>query len=410
MTSTTHDPACGDGPHVVVAPDSFKGSLGAVDVAEAIAAGVLAAVPAARVTTLPMADGGEGTLDALAAAWGVPQHDLATVDAIGRPTTARWATSPDGRVGVVELASASGLPGVADVKRQPLHAHTRGTGEVAAAVLDAGVAEVLVCLGGSASTDGGAGVLAGLGVRMLDAGGEPVPDGGEGLARVASLDLTGLHPRAREVRWRLAVDVTNPLTGEHGAAAVFGPQKGAGPGDVAFLDEALARWAGLLERETGRAVRELPGAGAAGGVPAALVAVLGASVERGADLVAEAVGLPAALADADLVITGEGSFDSQSVRGKVADGVVRAAAASPSRPPVVVIAGQVLLPSAQTRAAGIRAAFSIAPGPVEVDDLVARTPQRLSEVAASVAALALADRAPADRDGACQARSRQPEV
>ncbi|ACZ31640.1 glycerate kinase [Xylanimonas cellulosilytica DSM 15894] len=377
------------GPHVVVAPDSFKGSLAAVDVAAALAAGVLAAVPTARVTRLPMADGGEGTLAALAAAWGVAQRPVETVDAIGRPTTAWWAVSPDGRTGVVELASASGLPAVSDVQRQPLHAHTRGTGVVAAAALDAGVEEILVCLGGSASTDGGAGILTGLGVRVLDGHGEEVPDGGEGLARAASLDLTGLHPRAKAVRWRLAVDVTNPLTGEHGAAAVFGPQKGARAGDVAFLDEALARWAGVLERQSGVAVRELPGAGAAGGVPAALVGVLSATVEHGVDLVAEAVGLPAALADADLVLTGEGSFDSQSLRGKVPDGVARTAAASPSRPPVVVVAGQVLLPAAQTRSAGIRAAFSIAPGPTTLDDLLSHTTQRLADVASSVAALVL---------------------
>ncbi len=379
-------------PHVVVAPDSFKGSLTAVDIAEALAAGVRSAAPDARVTCLPMADGGEGTLDVLAAAWGVTPRELVTVDAVGRPVTARWLVSADGRTGVVELAQASGLVGVADVVRQPLHAHTRGTGEVAAAVLDAGVEEVLVCLGGSASTDGGAGILTGLGVRVLDAAGEQVPDGGEGLARAASLDLSGLHPRARQVRWRVAADVTNPLTGEHGAAAVFGPQKGARPGDVAFLDEALARWAGVLERETGVAVRELPGAGAAGGVPAALVAVLGAVVEPGARMVADAVGLPAAIADADLVLTGEGSFDSQSVRGKVADGIARLAQRSPTRPPVVVVAGQVLLPADQARAAGIRAAFSIAPGPTTMDELVTHTAHRLAEVAASVTALTLGGR------------------
>jgi glycerate kinase len=379
-------------PHVVVAPDSFKGSLDAVDVAAALAAGVRSAAPDARVTCLPMADGGEGTLDVLAAAWGVTPRELGTVVAVGRPVTARWLESADGRIGVVELAQASGLVGVSDVTRQPLHAHTRGTGEVAAAVLDAGVQEVLVCLGGSASTDGGAGILAGLGVRVLDAAGEQVPDGGEGVARATSLDLSGLHPRARQVRWRVAVDVTNPLTGEHGAAAVFGPQKGARPGDVAFLDEALARWAGVLERETGVAVRELPGAGAAGGVPAALVAVLGAVVEHGARMVADAVGLPAAIADADLVLTGEGSFDSQSVRGKVADGIARLAQASPTRPPVVVVAGQVLLPADQTRAAGIRAAVSIAPGPTTLDELVAHTAHRLAEVAASVTALTLGGR------------------
>ncbi len=380
-------------PHVVVVPDSFKGSLSATEVAEAVGAGVLAAAPDARVTCLAMADGGEGTLDALLATWRTQVATVHTVDAIGRPTTARWATSPDGRVGVVELAEASGLPGVSDAPLDPLHAHTRGTGEVAAAVLDAGVEEVLVCLGGSASTDGGAGILTGLGARVLDADGAEVPAGGEGLARAAALDLTGLHPRAREVRWRLAVDVTNPLVGEHGAAAVFGPQKGARPGDVAFLDEALTCWANLLERETGVRVHELPGAGAAGGVPAALAAVLGAGLEHGAGLVAEAIGLPEALADAALVVTGEGSFDSQSVRGKVADGVARLAAASPARPPVVVLAGQVTLPAAQARAAGVAAAFSIAPGPIELADLLPRTAERLTDLAASVTALVLAARA-----------------
>ena len=383
----THAPArTGPGPlRVVIAPDAFKGSATAADVARHLADGVLAVAPDAEVRLLPMADGGEGTLDTLVSAWGVQAREVATVDALGRAHRARYGVSPDGRVGVVELAAASGLPGVSDVVLQPLHAHTRGTGLVAAAVLDAGVEEVVVCLGGSASTDGGAGVLTGLGARLLaharatvpsaqdgELAGTIVPDGGEGLARVVGLDLGGLHPRAREVRWRLAVDVTNPLVGERGAAAVFGPQKGASEADVAFLDAALVRWAELLERETGVRTHDLSGGGAAGGVPAALVAVLGAELEHGATLVAQAIGLPAAVADADLVLTGEGSFDSQSVNGKVADAIGRLAAAAPGRPPVVVIAGQVLLPARQARAAGIAAAFSIAPGPVDLDDLRGR--------------------------------------
>jgi glycerate 2-kinase len=377
---------------IVVCPDSFKGSLSASEVASAVADGVLDVAPDAVVTCLPMADGGEGTLDALLAVWGVEPLTVSTVDAIGRPTSARWAVSPDGRTAVVELAEASGLPGVVDAPLQPLHASTRGTGDLARAALDAGVAEILVCLGGSASTDGGSGILTGLGARLLDADGNQVPDGGEGLASVASLDLSGLHPRAREVRWRLAVDVTNPLVGELGAARVFGPQKGTRGGDAEFLDGALRHWSEVLERETGAAVGQVPGAGAAGGVTAGLIAVLGAETTPGALLVAEAVGLPAALASADLVITGEGSFDSQSVNGKVADGVARLAAASPTRPPVVVVAGQVLLPEAQARAAGIAAAFSIAPGPVELDDLIARTAPRLRDLAAAVTSLVTAGR------------------
>src|SRR5690606_3327326 len=194
-----------------------------------------------------MADGGEGTLDALLAVWGGEPETVATVDAIGRPAQARWVVSPDGRTAVVELAEASGLPRVADVPLQFLHASTRGTGDVARAALDAGVSEILLCLGGSASTDGGAGILTGLGARLLDAEGRDVPDGGEGLAAVTSLDLGGLHPRAREVRWRLAVDVTNPLVGELGAAHVFGPQKGARDGVADYLDDALRHWAEALE-------------------------------------------------------------------------------------------------------------------------------------------------------------------
>lgn len=374
---------------VVVAPDSFKGSLTAADVAACVADGVHAARPDAVVTRLPMADGGEGTLDALLAAWQVTPRTIDTVDAVGRPCQARWAVSPDGRVGVVELAEASGLPHVADAPPQPLHAGTRGTGVVARAVLDAGVEEVLVCLGGSASTDGGAGILSGLGARLLDDDGAVVPDGGEGLARVARVDVTDLHPRAFQVRWRLAVDVTNPLVGEYGAAHVFGRQKGASDDDADYLDAALRRWADVLERETGVSTHDLPGAGAAGGVPAGLIAVLDARTEQGALLVAEAIGLPEALAQADLVLTGEGSFDSQSVGGKVADGIARLAAASPARPPVVVIAGQVLLPAARIREAGIAAAFSIAPGPVELDELLNRTPARLTDLAAQIANLTL---------------------
>src|SRR5690606_29734501 len=244
----------------------------------------------------------------------------------------------------------------------------------------------------SASTDGGAGILTGLGARLLDEQGEQVPDGGEGLARVARLDLAGLHPRAREVRWRLAVDVTNPLHGERGAAHVFGPQKGAQEADVAFLDAALRRWAGVLVEEAGFDVSELAGAGAAGGVPAAMVGVLGAELEPGARLVAEAIGLPQEIYRADLVITGEGSLDSQSVNGKVADAMGALAAEALHRPPVVVLAGRVLLPAYQARDAGIAASFRIATGPIELDELLDRTASRLTDLAATVTSLFLAAR------------------
>ncbi|GMA24999.1 hypothetical protein GCM10025864_27580 [Luteimicrobium album] len=276
-----------------------------------------------------------------------------------------------------------------DVLPQPLLATTFGTGLVLREALDAGASEILLCLGGSATTDGGSGILRALGVRPLDADGEPVPDGGEGLARVASLDLAGLHPRARAARWRLAVDVTNPLVGPRGAARVFGPQKGASDVDVDYLDAGLERWAGVLADATGVDVRELPGAGAAGGVAGGLHAVLGAALEPGAALVADAVGLANAVADAALVLTGEGSFDSQSVGGKVADQVAAVAGRAPARPPVVVVAGQVLLPASRAAEAGITAAFSLAGGPATLAELVVHTPTRLADVAENVTRLVL---------------------
>jgi glycerate kinase len=379
---------------VVVAPDSFKGSAPAAEVAASLAEGVRRARPDAVVVELPMADGGEGTLDALVAAWGVAVRTSETVDALGRSCSARWAVSADGRLGVVELAEASGLPGVADALPQPLLASTFGTGLVVRDALDAGVDELLLCLGGSATTDGGAGLLRALGARALDVAGDLVPDGGEGLPRVVSLDLSGLHPRARSVRWRLAVDVTNPLLGERGAAHVFGPQKGATDEDVAYLEDGLERWADALLRATHVDVRGLDGAGAAGGVSGGLHAVLGAELVPGARLVAEAAGLPGAVADADLVLTGEGSFDSQSVAGKVADTVAELAARAPGRPPVVVVAGQVLLPAARSAEAGIAAAFSLAGGPATLAELVAHTPTRLAEVAEHVTRLVLGARPP----------------
>lgn len=369
-------------PHVVVAPDSFKGTMTAREAAHAIAKGVLDACPEAVVTTLPMADGGEGTLAAITSGWEVVEQQ--TTDALGRLITARWALSPDQRTAVVELAEASGLPAVAGVPWQPLAASTRGTGELLLAALSTGARTIVLCLGGSATTDGGAGILRALGARILDDGGAPVPDGGGGLARVASLDLSGLHPDARTVRWQLAVDVTNPLVGETGSAAVFGPQKGATALDVRHLDDALEQWAGVLAATTGNRTRDLPGAGAAGGVPAGLVAVLGAHIVPGAALVAETLGLPGVLADADLVLTGEGAFDDQSLGGKVVGVLGELAAQSPGHPTVVVLAGCVIVSAARMREAGIAAAYELTSMAGEVDDVRTSSPERLRVLAADI--------------------------
>lgn len=383
---------------VVVAVDSFKGSLGTREAGEAVADGVRAAAPGADVVVVPVADGGEGTSACLADAWGARLRTTATSDALGRPCTAAWALSPDGTTAVVELASASGLPGVADAPARPREATTLGTGALLVEALDAGAQEVLLCLGGSATTDGGAGLLVGLGGRLLDADGADLPPGGGALASLARLDLSGLHPRARSVRWRLACDVTNPLLGPRGAAAVYGPQKGAGPEDVAVLDAALARLADVLEEATGVAVADLPGCGAAGGAPAALVAACGARLEPGAPLVLAEAGLPRLLAaGADLVLTGEGSCDAQSLQGKVVDGVAAAVRAEPASAgaAVVVLAGRVDVPPADLAAAGVDAAFSIAPGPAPLEQLQRDAAGLLTDLAERVTRLVARTPAPA---------------
>lgn len=381
---------------VVVAPDSFKGSLPAQQAAAALAEGARrAGGEAVCVAAYPMADGGEGTLDALLSAWGTEPRTVDTTDALGRPCRARYGVSPDGRTGVVELAEASGLPRVADLPPAPRDATTVGTGVVARAVLDAGVEAVLVCLGGSATTDGGTGILTALGVRFLDEHGRDVRSGGAGLADIASVDVSGLHHRAREVAWRLAVDVTNPLTGPSGAAAVYGPQKGATPDDVRALDAGLDHLATVLERGAAE-VRELQGAGAAGGVPAGLVALLGATLVPGALMVAEAGGLDVALAHADLVITGEGRLDQQSVSGKVVGTVAAladlAGARGGRRPCVVVVAGQVALSTQELAAHGVDAAFSLADGPAELERLVTDAGPLLTDLATHAVRLFVAGR------------------
>lgn len=355
---------------VVVIPDSFKGSASAVEAAEAMADGVREAytdrgVPVS-VDALPFADGGEGTLDALLGAWGTEPLTVDTTDALGRPTRARFGLSPDGTTGVIEAAEANGLPGVADVPLQARTASSRGVGALVTALLDRGVEEILLCIGGSASTDGGTGVLSALGARFLTEDGTELPDGGGHLGDLASLDLEQLDPRARTVRWRVACDVTNPLVGPEGAAAVFGPQKGADPEDVRVLDAGLDRLADVLARVTGDDLREVPGMGAAGGMPLTLTALLGAEVLPGSQMVAEVLGAEELLARADLVLTGEGRFDSQSLGGKVVDAVRRL---TPRNVPVVVIAGSVSVGPDELRRSGITAAFSIARGPRTLDQM-----------------------------------------
>ena len=352
---------------VAIAPDSFKGSASALAIAQAMARGVREASTAVDVDIrlTPMADGGEGTLDALLDAWAVPDRTCETIDALGRATTARYGLSPEG-VGVLEAAESSGLPKVSDRQLAPLAAHTYGVGQIALALLDDGCTEILLCVGGSATTDGGTGLLTALGARFLDDGGAPVPLGGGGLAQIHRIDLSGLDPRARSVRWRVACDVTNPLVGPAGAAAVFGPQKGATPQQVALLDAGLNRLADVVAAEMGIEVRDTPGMGAAGGIATLLVALFNAELVAGSALVAQTIGLREVLAGADLILTGEGRFDDQSLHGKVVDAVV---ANAPEGVPVVVIAGEVSVSAQAMGEHGVSAAFAAARGPRTLEQL-----------------------------------------
>jgi glycerate kinase len=370
-------------PTVVVAPDSFKGALSAVDIAAAMAAGVrLALGDDVRIIECPLADGGEGTLQTLLSAPGATLHTADVHDALGRRRRADYAVTADSRVAIIEAAEANGLPHVSDVSPAPLRADTFGVGEIMLSALDDGVEDIVLCIGGSATTDGGTGLLRALGVRFLDHRGRDVASGGGGLGDIASVDLAGLDPRARNIRWKVACDVDNPLVGDQGAAAVFGPQKGASAADVAVLDAGLAHLARVLEQAAGVDVAAIAGAGAAGGLPACLLAVFDAELVAGMDLVADVVHLEEVLAEADLVITGEGRFDSQSLRGKVVHGVLRR---TPAHVPVVVVAGSVQLSVAETRAAGIAGAFSIASGPAELSRLLVDTETLVRDTTAHIA-------------------------
>jgi glycerate 2-kinase len=339
---------------IVVAPDKFKGSLPATQVAAAIAAGLHAGRPGAEVVTIPVADGGEGTVDAAVAA-GFERVPVTAAGPAGDPVRASYARR--GEVVVVELAGVCGLARLPGGRPAPLTASSFGAGEVLRAALEAGARRIVLGVGGSASTDGGVGLLQALGARVLDTSGEPVRPGGAGLRDVATLDLTGLHQAPYPAGIILAADVDNPLTGPDGAAEVYGPQKGASPAEVALLDEGLRRWAAVVAAAVGRDWSRAPGAGAAGGVGFAALAALGATIRPGVELVLDLSGFETALDGADLVITGEGSLDAQSLAGKTPVGVARAAARRGIG--VVAVAGRSTLREAELAAAGITAVYAL---------------------------------------------------
>jgi glycerate kinase len=341
---------------VLLAPDKFKGTLSGAEVAAALAEGIRSRRPSVDVVAVPVADGGDGSLAAFEAS-GFERITLTASDAAGRPAPTSYVRR--GEDAVAELAEVAGLAkmGSPPAPLAPLTATSRGLGEVIAHALDAGCTRVLVGIGGSASTDGGLGLVQALGARVHDASGAEVGPGGAGAATVATLDLSGLHPGLATVRIELACDVDNPLTGPEGTAAVYGPQKGADPDQVRRLDAALVHWADVVAAATGRDHRADPGAGAAGGVGFGAVAILGATLRPGAQLMLDQLGFADALAGADLVVTGEGSLDEQTLRGKAPAAV--AAAGRAAGVPVIAVAGRCLLDLPRLRAAGFDGVYTL---------------------------------------------------
>ena len=408
---------------VLIAPDKFKDSLAAPDVAAHLARGLAAAVPGIRTDEIPIADGGDGTVDAAVAA-GYRRVGRRVSGPTGEPVTAAFATSSPGDVAVVEAAQACGLSRLPGGRLRPLTATSYGVGELIAAALDAGAGHIVLGLGGSATTDGGAGLIAALGARLLDAAGQPVPPGGAALGGLRTLDLSGLRDLSG-VDVLLASDVDNPLLGPDGAAAVYGPQKGASAADIPVLESGLARWADVAEAALGRGFRaqagagaagggqqtgaELPagrfgdragagaalpagrfrdraGAGAAGGLGFAALAFLGARVRPGIEVVLELVSFSERVAGASLVITGEGSLDAQTLRGKAPAGVASAARAASPGTPVVAVAGSCSLDEESLAGAGLSAAYALTSLEPDVPSSMANAGPLLERLAARVAA------------------------
>lgn len=344
--------------NILVAPGAFKHSLSASQAAEHIARGLARSGLDASITCLPIADGGNGTLDAFLMSGG-RRISVAAIDPLGRPIQADYGLLDDGETAVIEMALASGLELVADVPLAPLQATTYGTGQLLASALANGVRRMIVGMGGSATTDGGAGALQALGVRFLDADGNDLPYGGGSLSRLARIDASGLDVRWRDVEVIIACDVDNPVVGERGAAAVFAPQKGAGSDEVQALEAALDHFFRLVAAEIGVDVRGLEGAGAAGGLAGGIMAFLGGRIEAGIDFILEQMRFGERLECAHLVITGEGQMDDQTLHGKGPIGVARMAAAKGV--PTVALVGGLRVNDARLRDMGLLTAIPILP-------------------------------------------------
>lgn len=350
---------------IIIAPDSYKESLTAMEVAIAIEAGFRQVMPHAEYIKLPMADGGEGTVQSLIdASNGTIIHHTVT-GPLGEQVQGFFGIMGDGKTAVIEMAAASGLHLVTPEQRNPMLTTSYGTGELILAALDQGVQHIIVGIGGSATNDGGIGMAQALGVQLLDNNGQPLGFGGQALAQLATIDISHIDPRLATIKLEVACDVDNPLCGTKGASAVFGPQKGATPAMVIELDKNLAHYATIIERDLAIDVKDMAGAGAAGGMGAALLGLFKAQLRSGIEIVIDAVNLDAIVKDADLVITGEGRIDSQTIHGKTPIGVARAA--KKFNKPVIGIAGCLSQDCGVVYEHGIDAVFSVVPAAISLE-------------------------------------------
>ena len=365
--------------NIVIASDSFKGNLSALQVSQAISNGVRRAIPDALTTVVPMADGGDGTAQALVDGTGGEIIPAEVTDPLGGRVTANWGLLGDKVTGVIEMATASGFNLVPPQKRNPLVTTTYGTGELILAALEKGCRKLIIGIGGSATNDGGAGMAQALGVKLLDTRGTPLSFGGAALANLDHIDITRIDQRLADCEITVASDVTNPLCGTQGASAVYGPQKGATREMVAQLDAALAHYAEVILRDLGIDIRDVPGAGAAGGLGAGLMTFLKAKLLPGIEIVIQATNLTEHLKDANLVFTGEGRIDGQTAHGKVPVGVARKAKAFGL--PVIAIVGGISGGYQTVYEQGIDAVFSIAPGPISLEQSTAEAENLTADAA-----------------------------
>lgn len=365
---------------IIVAPDSYKGSLSAVAVAEAMEAGILSVFPGAQVHKVPIADGGEGTVEAFITATGGRMMNQTVRDPLGNSIEAYWGILGDGETAVIEMAAASGLPLVPPDKRDPRITTTYGTGQLIKAALEQGIRKLIIGIGGSATNDGGAGMAQALGARFLNKDGQEIPYGGAALADLAKIDLTNMDPRLAETAISVACDVDNPLCGAKGASAVYGPQKGATPALVAQLDQALKQFATVAKAATGRDVAEYPGAGAAGGLGAGLLFFTNAQLRPGVELILDITDFESIVQGASLVITGEGATDFQTAFGKAPVGVAKIA--SQYQVPTLCLSGTLGQGCETVLQQGIAGLMSITPRPLSLEECLNSAQELVQDAAA----------------------------